>query len=326
MYVVYFAISALAVLLVLPVAPFSPKLHQGLTFLSLVTLIATTMYLWLAFPFTHDDPFKVFFQQQIELDPNTVLLNSANATAVASPAKITTQLTGSPVYIKSVLPYLPSSRGKDINCTQDLVRAGLKTCEWESGPRLAPTPGGKDPWDWWPGATTTQSTPALDSAPSWFKADVTRTSWASAKVSIQGRNTRNCRIYFDSPADSGVKVIRYIVEGASKGMQPGYPVDQKEGLKELRLWSREWEKKWVVDIDWEPTKLGDTDEDDGKLSGRIACEWVEYESAMIDNGSIQEDRRPKIPALEEVLAFLPEWAVVTKAADGLVEAWVPFSV
>ncbi|RXW23698.1 hypothetical protein EST38_g2170 [Candolleomyces aberdarensis] len=331
--IVYIAISALAVFLVLPIAPFSPKLHQGLTFLSLATVIITTVYLWLVFPFTHDDPFKVFFQQQVKLDPNTVFLNSASTNVVHAPPKVTTLLTGSPVYIKSVLPYLPSSRGKDINCTQDLVRPGLKTCEWESGPRLAPIPGGKDPWGWWPGLdndnnsnVTTPSAPAVDSGASWFKADVSRTSWASAKFSIQGRNTRNCRIYFDSPSDSGVKVIRYMVEGASKGMQPGYPIDQKTGLKELRLWSRDWEKKWVVDVDWEPTKLGDTDEDDGKLSGRIACEWVEYESAMIDNGSIQEDRRPKIPALEEVLTFLPEWAVVTKAADGLVEAWAPFSV
>ena len=108
-------------------------------------------------------------------------------------------------------------------------------------------------------------------------------------------------------------------------MHPGYPVDQKDGLKELRLWSRDWEKGCGY-IDWEPTKLGDTDGRRRREAFRTDCvRVVEHVSAKVDNGSIQEDTRPKIPALAEVLAFLPGWPVVTKAADVLVEAWIPFS-
>ncbi|KAJ3524153.1 hypothetical protein NMY22_g11128 [Coprinellus aureogranulatus] len=324
---VYAAISAVSILLVLPIAPFSPKLHQGLTWLALLTFFVTTAYLWLVFPFTHDDPFKVFFQQRVKLNPDTVFLGPSNSTSTQATHKITTLLTGSPVYVRSVLPYLPSSRGKDVNCTKDLLRQGLTTCAWDSGKRLQPGPGGKDPWGWWPGASD-DTTKAISSTSedAYIKADITRTSWASARITVLGRNTRNCRIYFDPPSESGVKVVRYTVEGGTTGMQPGYPVDLDTGLKELRLWSRTWDRTFVVDIDWEPTKLGDTSDEDGKLSGKIACEWAEYQSGMVDNGSLGFDEQPKIPALEEVLTFLPEWAVVTKAADGLVEAWVPFVV
>ena len=34
----------------------------------------------------------------------------------------------------------------------------------------------------------------------------------------------------------------------------------------------------------------------------------------------------KIPAFEEVLRFLPEWAVSSKQDDGLVEVLTPFSI
>ena len=110
-------------------------------------------------------------------------------------------------------------------------------------------------------------------------------------------------------------------------MQKGYEVG-KVGASEVRLWSRKWDREFVIDFEWE--------DDDGRegegITGRIACEWVEYESGNLDNGDGQwdlqsgGDERAKIPAFEEVLAFLPEWAVASKTTDGLVEAWSPFSV
>ena len=49
---------------------------------------------------------------------------------------------------------------------------------------------------------------------------------------------------------------------------------------------------------------------------------AEYESASVGLA----DSVGKIPALEEILTFLPRWAVVSKAAAGLVEAFVDFSI
>jgi len=97
-------------------------------------------------------------------------------------------------------------------------------------------------------------------------------------------------------------------------------------VHELTLWSRTWGRTFVVDVDW--AKKAKANSDVGSASGndtvkgRAACEWMEYESATAGG----EGSGGKIPALEEVLAFLPKWAVVSKMTDGLVEAWGPFSI
>lgn len=102
-------------------------------------------------------------------------------------------------------------------------------------------------------------------------------------------------------------------------MQAGYEIG-KAGLLEVRLWSRTWGRKFVVDVEWE----GDSGGGEGMgLTGRVACEWAEYESGRVGDESGEGG---KIPALEEVLGFLPMWAVVTKADDGLVEVWQEFGV
>lgn len=68
------------------------------------------------------------------------------------------------------------------------------------------------------------------------------------------------------------------------------------------------------------------------LRGRVACEWAEFASASAgvpgqgESPSKGGFRSAKIPALEEVIAFLPTWVVVSKFADGLVEAWEYFEV
>jgi hypothetical protein len=112
-------------------------------------------------------------------------------------------------------------------------------------------------------------------------------------------------------------------------MQGGYEVSE-DGVSEVRLWSRTWGKEWVVDVDF-----GGRVEGEGKIKGRVACEWVEYESATVgvyeseqeENGRGRGRRiNGKIPALEEVLTFLPRWATVTKLTDGLVEVWSAFEV
>ena len=70
-----------------------------------------------------------------------------------------------------------------------------------------------------------------------------------------------------------------------------------------RLWSREWERTFEVSLVWK--------EGDKPLSGRAACEWAEAAG---------------IAALEEVVSFLPRWALVTKRTDGLLEGWKSFEI
>jgi len=117
------------------------------------------------------------------------------------------------------------------------------------------------------------------------------------ELSIRGTNTRNCRVYFDS-----APVFSVSVRGATEEVQANWPTGST--IRELRLWSREWDKTFEVGISW------NTSESES-LEGRVACEWAE---------------RAGIPALEEVEAFLPRWARVTKRTDGLLEGEKAFVI
>ena len=361
---VYILTALPALSLVLPLAPFAYKLrpYRPLTMLICLIFILTTLYALLAFPFSIESPLKIYFQQRVQFP--SVPVHSAMTHAPGSP-KVITSLVGPERYIRSLVPYLPSSQANenDVSCKNDEAKAGLVTCEWESGSRMMPVPGTFDGDDddvnWNEGQ--------------FLKVGVERVGASSARIGVKGRNTRSCRVYFDS-----APVYQYVVRppgrnarqgaagdgdltneygagvGESSDMQEGYEVGPT-GVKEVRLWSRTWGRAFVVDVDWgqytpsEGSSTNRSASDESALQGRIACEWAEYESAMVDHGmalgvngtqadygegaymgvSLADDvdgLRPKIPALEEVLAFLPDWAVVSKYADGLVEAWAPFSL
>ncbi|KIY46136.1 hypothetical protein FISHEDRAFT_75980 [Fistulina hepatica ATCC 64428] len=195
----------------------------------------------------------------------------------------TTILAGHPRYVRSqVLPALPSATDTSaIDCSDYPAVPGAVLCSWTSD--LFPTPS-------FDGTT-------------WFNYSVERTSPSSVRFNISGENTRNCRIYIGNH-----DIDHFAVEGGEGNTA------KAEGVRELRLWSRTWPLNFTVDVSHDAAK-------DGLLSGQIACQWVEYESAStgVSTGG-------KIPAIEEALAFLPKWSVLTKASDGLVEVLLDFSV
>ena len=82
-------------------------------------------------------------------------------------------------------------------------------------------------------------------------------------------------------------------------IQKSYDMPAK-GIREARLWSRTWDRTFVVEVGWDATPADAQGENgDEVLSGRAACEYVEYASAPggPDGG--------RIPAFEEVKQFLP---------------------
>jgi hypothetical protein len=301
-----------------------------LTVFLILILVLSTLYTWLAFPFGVQEPLKIYFQQRVILPPISTF--SSPTRNISGEASLITTLIGPERYLRSSLvPILPSSQQnpKSLTCGPNPSKRGLTKCEWESGPSMKPVPG----------TASIEHAPSTDQTKwekgEFFKADVRKTGGSTARFHVRGRNTRSCRLYFDSHP-----IFRYDVPASDgsdpssngKGMQKGYEMPAS-GIKEVRLWSRTWENEFVVDVDWSKS-TGEADE--SRLEGRIACEWSEYESAMVDNGLLEkrppsegedaDDCRAKIPAFEEVLHFLPHWAVVSKAADGLVEAWAPFVV
>ena len=306
---VYALIALLAPVLVLPLSPFTSKLHRGpaLSLFVLLLFILSILYTWMTFPFSSAAPLRVFFQQRVEIDLGLDILQSDGngmASVTHSSPKIITSLAGHPLYLpnSAIISNLPSAQS--VNCDMHPTRSGLTLCEWDSGTGMRPVVGNWDGWN-------------SDNATEYFDASVTRTGPSSARIMVKGRNTRSCRVYFDNQP-----IFEYVVRssdgvGEKKGMQLGYEVG-KRGVKELILWSRTWDREFVVDVKWgnDSTRL---------LQGRIGCEWAEYESAAIDHGS-GGGASGKIPAFEEVLMYLPEWAVSSKEDDGLVEVLAPFSV
>jgi hypothetical protein len=259
-----------AFLIVLPLAPFIHKLHWSLMTIIVAIFVGSTLYNLLSFPFTSSEPLKVYFKQTVDLDANTNRV----------------YLEGVEMYLRHpIIDEIPSSGASGgVWCSDEGIRPLLGSCRWSGAmPAVADTRFSK---------LITYSAKRIGDKNS-----------TQAQFTVRGKDTRACRIYFDSTRVHGVRV-----HGASRNgtMQPGYEV-REDGVSVIKLWSRTWNREWTVDVD-----MG-TNATAGKVDGRVACEWSEN----IDS---------RIPALEEVMTFLPNWAVVTKADDGLVEAWYRFSI
>lgn len=288
-----------------PLAPFSLKIHRGIGFLLSFVFAVSVVYCLLAFPFDQASPLKVFFQQRIVFQDSITSANAflgLNTTIELQSPAVVTSLSGSKNYLAKILSKLPSSQGKSIIVVDNSLRQGTSTFSWTS--QLIPSPGGRKLDD-----PIVPHGNISFNAGEWLRASAEKTGDGSARIFLRGRNTRSCRVYIEKR-----RITRWFVRGSDGRVQERFGVS-KDGVSELRLWSRTWDREFVVDIEWE----GGSAEGAG-LGGAVACEWSEYESANVDNGSMRNaEDVAKIPAYEEVLSFLPEWAVASKAGDGLVE-------
>jgi hypothetical protein len=275
----------MALFIVLPIAPFSMNMHRWLNGIILIIFVLSTLYTYLAFPFSQETPLKVYFGQSVDLDTSRVV----------------TALTGPRQFLSSaIIPRFPSTHNQVVNCTEGLDRLGLQTCKWEVGDTFVPSPGGGK-------HHAMNITSSLDK---WITTSVKRTGSNSARIKVQGLNTRSCTLQFSS------KRVRdfNLADDGGKGLQAGSEVP-KDGLEQIRLWSRDWEKEFEVDVNF----VGSKDE---KAKGRVSCGWAEYESATVGGGQ----SGGRIPSLEEVFLFLPEWAVVSKSSSALFDAGREFEI
>ncbi|KAJ3902084.1 hypothetical protein F5879DRAFT_965737 [Lentinula edodes] len=373
---VYAVISLISLIASLPAIPFigARRVHRYLFWILGLVWVVCIALAWIPwsgpwagsvegfegglFPFSEDAPLKVFFQQKVHLLPS--------GTDVNPTVRIVTTLTGATPFVHDlILPLIPSylhslANGRLVGCSDNNVderKIGLANCNWETYNSNLPSfdalnmvPVAADTlvvhaqknhssWDW---ASTTNP---------WFEAYGKSMSFdetPGARFSIIGNNSRACRIYFDQPVEkfrvrtvdveSDVEVNNEVDDEASWGVQRGFESDH---YNMLRLWTRAWGKKLVVDVQWSnqfsfagqhATETNSSQKiffgETTTHTGRVACEWAEYESGMVGMGlstspvpSSSGERFPsaKIPAFEEVLTYLPKWAVVSKLTDGLVE-------
>ncbi|KAL4896601.1 hypothetical protein BDV59DRAFT_191160 [Aspergillus ambiguus] len=188
-------------------------------------------------------------------------------------------LTGIPPVVEDVAQNLPSAANQTVAC--DWLRNRVQ-CSWDGlTPRVADAENLQD----------------------WVSFTATRNSdrgAAAARIRVSGKDTRACKLVFDAP------VSAFEVAG-SAASDPRFPHDSPAGTKEIRLWSREWEHEWTVDVEW-------AEGEEAARTGRVVCLWSD------------QNQRGLIPALDEVLQYAPSWVGVSKLSDGLVEGSRRFEV
>ncbi|KKY21802.1 putative peptidase family m28 family [Diplodia seriata] len=313
----YLLIAVFGVLVLIPVLPFLHRFSVRIpTFLFLV-FIGTLIYNLVAFPFSPANKLKVYFIQRVDLDTG---INEAS-------------LTGLDGFVQPIIAQLPSAAGQEIECgpPDTASRAGLVKCSWRGltpfvVPRddhtKHPVPPGNDlkylsSWVQFNASRTTnhEDEAMIDST----------TAPNTATIDVVGRNTRSCRLFFDPP------VTDLRVRNAGENQSNRYPHTGPSGANELRLWSREWEQPFTVDVGWDAS-----DDQEGSHCGRRRCRGHSDDDESGDrfrglDGKAQciwSDANEKgvIPALDELRANIPRWAIVSKLADGLVEGTKRFAL
>lgn len=316
---IYLAVGFFSIFLLLPIGPFLHRTTYHITTLLFMVLIGTGIYNLVAFPFSPNARLKLYFQQTVDLQSGENLVH----------------LVGHPDYVERiVLDYIPSARSESIVCAPDTAKDGLRRCSWKgASPNVAPvTAGGVAP---------------ANGMADWIFYNITKLGDGKAKISLAGKNTRACKLIFHKPV-TGIAVLNGNGEEGRAGNSSmhysktpvkkmhkspilGNPIPT-HGTKELRLWSREWERGWDVEVTWEKgdstssaayDKYGsdnvahtelmikrtvqNANKDDnskGGLDGRVVCLWSDA------NRDADE-----IPALEEVRRYLPVWAIASKLGE-----------
>ncbi|KAH6841022.1 putative zinc metalloprotease [Chaetomium sp. MPI-CAGE-AT-0009] len=296
-----YLIVALGVLvLLLPLAPFVHRVSHHVPVFLAAVFVATLVYNLVAFPFSPAARYKVYFVQTLDLetDGNRVCYH------------------GIEEYLRTVVASLPSASGRDVDCTGGSKRAGLVSCCFD-------------------GAGTPPRLTAGDDGDGRYghlvAVNASHTGGRAARIEVVANNTKACFLEFEEPV-SGLSVH------GSSGWDERFGQFPDAGVKNLRMWHRRWDEKWVVDVEWkdgEAVSADDTasassssssegdwvvlgDEDLRKrgegLKGTVVCMWSD---ANVPG---------TIPALDEALQFVPAWVAVTKLSEGLVEGRRAFEV
>lgn len=331
MLTVLLGFGTFSIILLLPLAPFLHRITYHVTLFIFVIFVGTSIYNLVAFPFSPDARLKVYFQQTVDLQTGE---NNVH-------------LVGHPDYIDRIVSeYIPSVKGKAYLCQADELKPGLRRCSWKGmAPRVVPqAPGG---------------VPPEHDFSDWISYNVTKTGDGKATITLGGRNTRACKLLFNKPV--GIEVlnghreqptygnlsrsIRQYNRQSKLAKSPtlGDPIPGFPNTRELRLWSRDWERGWSVELTWEkgedrgegeksnsrvmsstnkPTttelkslrkrQSADNGEGEGKgggdskggLDGRVVCLWS-------DGNKVSDE----IPALHEIRRYLPVWAIASKLGE-----------
>jgi len=291
----YLMMATFTILLLLPITPFVHRVTHHIPVFCMAIFAGTLIYCLAAFPFSSSSPYKVFFQQTVDLD------SGANKVIV----------TGREEWVRRIVADIPSASGQDIACA-DGARS-MSSCEY-SGDVVPPALGGGSavpgvPQDYSKLVTVNISrSPGKDN---------------SARFVIDAVDTKTCTLKFDRP------VTEVHVNG-SAGWNDRFdspPGDGDWKIETFTLWRRDWSTPWTVDVRWggdgngaslsavAPEDVGDEAARNGDLrtaraaglDGTVVCRWSDVNT------------RGLVPAYDELLQYMPKWATATQMNSGLVE-------
>ncbi|KAI5291151.1 hypothetical protein KEM55_008413, partial [Ascosphaera atra] len=194
-----------------PILPFMHRFTYHIPLFMFVLFVVTLIANLLRFPFNDGGRLKLFFSQDVDLD------NNEGYNKVA--------LTGIQPFVSDAISQLPSAMDKEVKCEGGFN--GREQCTWEGTmPDILRTGG---------------------NASDWLSYNISRPAWNEARFEIAGRNTRACKLVFNTP------VRDWRVAGSAYDQR--LPHTASGGVQEIRLWSRTWDKTWEVDVKWDPKKL-----------------------------------------------------------------------
>lgn len=298
----YIVIAVFVILTLLPMTPFIHRVPYHLPLLVLAALVGTLVYCLVAFPFSVNSQYKVFFQQSVDLETG-----ASNVT-----------FDGLEEFVRPIIAAMPSATGKGVDCSAASRREGLVSCRYD-GSAVLPNMG-----------SSAEEAPLGKRFADLASVNSTREPGArKATLEIDAVGTKACFLSFDK------RITNFDIHGGSE-WDPRFG-NAEDGVCQLRLWRRGWDKVWKVDIEWEDDAtssevsggeggdpeheisgvVGDGElrvrENDG-LRGEVQCMWADA------------NERGAIPALDEALQYAPIWATVTKLAEGLVVGKKRFTV
>ncbi|KAL8730488.1 MAG: hypothetical protein Q9181_004652 [Wetmoreana brouardii] len=285
----YIAIAVFTILILIPVSPFIHRYTYHVPIFLLLILIGTLVYNLLAFPFSANNRLKVYFDQRVDLDTG---INTVSLTGIKDGG-----------YLRDIVGSLPSTAGQEISCVDSALRIGLMECSWHGlPPKVVPSP------------PRHLGIPPQFGYVDWLSFNISRSNSTrnGAKITLFGKNSRACKLLFDTPISDFT--IRGAVPEETSNKVP------KEGSKEIRLWSRTWEKPWTVMVYWGEGATSTVRSSKNHkqrrqgLNGKFVCLWSDANDSGV------------IPALDEMWKYMPTWATVSKNSDGLVEGSKAFLI
>ncbi|KAB8343189.1 hypothetical protein FH972_022779 [Carpinus fangiana] len=344
---VYLCISGLTTFLILPTAPFLHRFNRKVPLFLILVCIGTLVYNLVAFPFSEQNRLKVYFSQEVDIESgvNRVTLvglpdfiesivqelpSSQGKAVDCKKSDLPSRLGLASCSWDGLAPNtVPFEQYHDLDGKRPLpihnAAPNKKTSSTKKNHRatstsssLAKTTSAKTTLSRTSASTTTSSPYVTSTLPApshpaqphpsslppplrysdYISLSANRTSSTSASFTLSGRNTRACKLIFDSPIHS------FFVRGAANRINPV----PRGGTGEIRLWSRDWEREWVVDVEWDPQRWNEvehsTKAEARGLDGSAVCLWSE----QVPSGTV--------PALDEARMFAPNWVIVSDALGG----------